>query len=355
MSCVYPDDLNPFGTDDGGESEINRSVPQESHAEENVEAFKVVEKPKITPRKSKPAGKCVQGYDNTLNPFADQEEGDLDNEEEEAIDKVSSLPSKSNHHRASSNGGGDTSGDDDTPKFPTPKQLDKLVSSSSSNSSSPIPSPGQRRKTDHEPSKSGTYVNSPAKTKRKEKRHAPPPPPKPVIPQIGKIKGGKFASFDNLSLSDIQEELTKLSIELDEVEAYRAECYNKAKEQSSKFYLAETQKMLNKKQDILSKKDQLMQLRHHRILEEEHHNISAELRLLMNKDESFKTGTDRTREEELLSRMVDVISKRDKLLDEEEDRFCNEGPKHDGKKKSKEKKNFFSKTPKLKLKSGHSR
>nr|CAI5869559.1 unnamed protein product [Callosobruchus analis] len=73
--------------------------------------------------------------------------------------------------------------------------------------------------------------------------------------------------------------------------------------------------LVNEKNELFRKQTELMYLRRQQRLEEEHAEIEYQLRCLLHQPEANKTDSDKAREEQLLQRLIEVVEKRNDIVE----------------------------------------
>ncbi|KAG5883550.1 hypothetical protein JTB14_008517 [Gonioctena quinquepunctata] len=73
--------------------------------------------------------------------------------------------------------------------------------------------------------------------------------------------------------------------------------------------------LVNEKNELFRKQTELMYLRRQQRLEEEHADVEYQIRCLMLQPEANKTDSDKTREEELIKRLVDIVERRNEIVE----------------------------------------
>ncbi|CAH0554384.1 unnamed protein product [Brassicogethes aeneus] len=73
--------------------------------------------------------------------------------------------------------------------------------------------------------------------------------------------------------------------------------------------------LVNEKNELFRKQTELMYLRRQQRLEEEHADVEYQIRLLMLQPEANKTASDKSREEELISRLVDIVERKNEIIE----------------------------------------
>ncbi|XP_077864100.1 uncharacterized protein LOC100372213 [Saccoglossus kowalevskii] len=161
---------------------------------------------------------------------------------------------------------------------------------------------------------------------RSVKRKAPPPPP-----QRRKV-------VKTMTPEEIQEELSELDTKQTEMEQSGVIMEKKLREQidnvsgqdqDQEDMLKEWFELINQKNQLVRRENELVYTSQDQILEEEYADVEYELRLLMIKPEDGKTEEEKANEEELIERLVEIVSQRntivelmeqDRLREEDEDK-----------------------------------
>lgn len=73
--------------------------------------------------------------------------------------------------------------------------------------------------------------------------------------------------------------------------------------------------LVNEKNELFRKQTELMYLRRQQRLEEEHADIEYQIRCLMMQPEANKTDSDKAREEELIQRLVEIVERRNEIVE----------------------------------------
>lgn len=73
--------------------------------------------------------------------------------------------------------------------------------------------------------------------------------------------------------------------------------------------------LVNEKNELFRKQAELMYLRRQQRLEEEHADIEYQIRCLMERPERNKTDSDKAREEELINRLMEVVERRNEIVE----------------------------------------
>ncbi|XP_056634823.1 putative autophagy-related protein 11 [Diorhabda sublineata] len=73
--------------------------------------------------------------------------------------------------------------------------------------------------------------------------------------------------------------------------------------------------LVNEKNELFRKQTELMYLKRQQRLEEEHADVEYEIRYLMMLPEAIKTDSDKAREEQLIKKLVDIVERRNKIVE----------------------------------------
>ncbi|KAJ8969554.1 hypothetical protein NQ317_016586, partial [Molorchus minor] len=73
--------------------------------------------------------------------------------------------------------------------------------------------------------------------------------------------------------------------------------------------------LVNEKNELFRKQAELMYLRRQQRLEEEHADVEYQIRCLMLQPEANKTDSDKAREEELINRLVEIVERRNEIIE----------------------------------------
>ncbi|XP_077979824.1 uncharacterized protein LOC144435135 isoform X2 [Glandiceps talaboti] len=169
------------------------------------------------------------------------------------------------------------------------------------------------------PGSKGGRTSSPSPSvARIVKRRAPPPPA-----QRRKVN-------KSMTAEDIKQELTeldKLQTELEEKgvimekqlrEGMEGDVSQEAEEEMLKHWF----ELINNKNGLVRRENELIYLSQQQSLEEEHADVEFELRCLMQKSPTMKTDEDKTREEELIERLMEIVGQRNRIVESmEQDRL----------------------------------
>ncbi|CAH1155805.1 unnamed protein product [Phaedon cochleariae] len=73
--------------------------------------------------------------------------------------------------------------------------------------------------------------------------------------------------------------------------------------------------LVNEKNELFRKQTELMYIRRQQRLEEEHADVEYQIRCLMLQPEANKTDSDKAREEELIKRLIDIVERRNEIVE----------------------------------------
>ncbi|XP_065200759.1 MICAL-like protein 1 isoform X1 [Planococcus citri] len=123
-----------------------------------------------------------------------------------------------------------------------------------------------------------------------------------------------------IELSDIevrQQELERQGKQLEQMihDQNTSNSDNAEESSSNEELVLQLFELVNEKNELLRRHSELMYMRKMHNLEEEHADIEYQLRCLMLQPESNKTDCDKTREEELLRRLLEVVEKRNEIIE----------------------------------------
>lgn len=80
-------------------------------------------------------------------------------------------------------------------------------------------------------------------------------------------------------------------------------------------YVIQLFELVNEKNELFRRQAKLMYLRRQQRLEEEHADLEYQIRCLMDQPECNKTDSDKAREEELINRLVEVVERRNEIVE----------------------------------------
>ncbi|XP_025414291.1 MICAL-like protein 1 [Sipha flava] len=148
------------------------------------------------------------------------------------------------------------------------------------------------------------------------------PAPQCPIPQRRRIKP--------MPMEDIKQELIDIEIKQQELERQgvklekdiRLKCNEDLNNVDVEEMVLQLFELVNEKNELFRKHAELMYLRRQHNLEEEHAELEYQIRVLMARPEHTKTDTEKAREEELIQRLVEVVERRNEIVENlEKDRL----------------------------------
>ncbi|KDR08841.1 MICAL-like protein 1 isoform X2 [Zootermopsis nevadensis] len=153
------------------------------------------------------------------------------------------------------------------------------------------------------------------------KRKKGPAPPRPV-PQRRQIKAIPMTEVKR-ELDDIevqQQELERQGVTLEETIRDKFDQAPVANDDSSmtpdlEDLVLQLFELVNEKNELFRRQAELMYLRRQQRLEEEHADLEYQIRCLMDVPEHTKTDSDKAREEELIQRLVEVVERRNEVVE----------------------------------------
>ncbi|XP_015586205.1 MICAL-like protein 1 isoform X2 [Cephus cinctus] len=166
------------------------------------------------------------------------------------------------------------------------------------------------------------YTGYPDKSAQgKWKRKKGPAPPRP-IPHRRKIKVMSMKDV-KLELDEIemqQQGLEKQGVRLEQLIRDKCETGDPQLDDSSlnidvEELVLELFALVNEKNELFRRQAELMLLRRQQRLEEEHAEIEYQIRCLMCQPEATKTDFDKQREEGLIQRLVEIVERRNEIVE----------------------------------------
>ncbi|XP_025203233.1 MICAL-like protein 2 [Melanaphis sacchari] len=148
------------------------------------------------------------------------------------------------------------------------------------------------------------------------------PAPQCPIPQRRRIKP--------MPMEDIKQELLDIEIKQQELERQgvklekdiRLKCNEDLNNVDVEEMVLQLFELVNEKNELFRKHAELMYLRKQHNFEEEHAELEYQIRVLMSKPDHTKTDTEKAREEELIRRLVEVVERRNEIVENlEKDRL----------------------------------
>ncbi|XP_076286634.1 MICAL-like protein isoform X3 [Lasioglossum baleicum] len=157
-------------------------------------------------------------------------------------------------------------------------------------------------------------------TQGKWKRKKNPAPPCP-IPHRRKIKVMSLEDV-KLELDEIelqQQGLEKQGVRLEQLIRNKCETGSNNDDVSMRSdveeLVLELFALVNEKNELFRRQAELMLLRRQQRLEEEHVEVEYQIRCLMSQSESTKTDYDKQREEALIQRLVQIVERRNEIIE----------------------------------------
>uniref|UniRef100_A0A1B6DSR6 BMERB domain-containing protein n=2 Tax=Clastoptera arizonana TaxID=38151 RepID=A0A1B6DSR6_9HEMI len=359
----YPESLNPFGDDDDEENDDNKIKNESTNPfnsddddDDNDKEKSVSERP--TPHQRK----LLQPPKISLNPFGSDSEEEFSDENHSAtpVPKPRTIrtpepsPLPRNKMRGSSNSIGSLTSLASRKKKPAPLPPSQNTISRKarlapkppvdSRSSSPQPPPLPLTSPPSSPTLSLKYIPSgpqslekidkdyvnrqrqnsetssissfiPHKSTYGQWKRKKGPAPALPIPQRRQVKP--------MPIKDIRQELDDIEIKQQELERQGVKLEQTIRdkfeqETSLTPYVEEMVlqlfELVNEKNDLFRRQAELMYLRRQHNLEEEHAELEYQIRCLMLCPDHNKTDSDKEREEELIQRLVEVVERRDEII-----------------------------------------
>ncbi|XP_070580726.1 MICAL-like protein 2 isoform X2 [Ptychodera flava] len=183
------------------------------------------------------------------------------------------------------------------------------------------PEAGNRKSRNLSPGGAGDRARSASPgVARSVKRKAPLPPPQ------------KRKLYKSMSPDAIKAELNELDQKQTQLEEKGVELEKKLREKegmegdesqdNEEDMLKEWFELINEKNGLVRRENELLYLNQQQNLEEEHAEVEYELRCLLQKDENVKTEEDKKHEEELIERLVEIVHERNRIVETmEQDRI----------------------------------
>lgn len=166
----------------------------------------------------------------------------------------------------------------------------------------------------------GYKSNSSKSLQGKWKRKKGPAPPRP-IPHRRKIKVMSMKDV-KLELDEIelqQQGLERQGVRLEQLIRDKCESGSKAEDTSLSMdveeLVLELFALVNEKNELFRRQAELMLLRRQQRLEEEHAEMEYQIRCLMSQPEATKTDFDKQREESLIQRLVEIVERRNEIVE----------------------------------------
>ncbi|KAK9295060.1 hypothetical protein QLX08_010535 [Tetragonisca angustula] len=163
-----------------------------------------------------------------------------------------------------------------------------------------------------------SYLDKSIEGKWKRKKGPAPPCP---IPHRRKIKVMSLKDV-KLELDEIelqQQGLEKQGVRLEQLIRSKCESGSRINDISLgadvEELVLELFTLVNEKNELFRRQAELMLLRRQQRLEEEHADVEYQIRCLMTQHESTKTDFDKQREEVLIQRLIEIVEKRNEIVD----------------------------------------
>ncbi|XP_050435678.1 MICAL-like protein 2 [Adelges cooleyi] len=324
----YPDSLNPF--DDEDEEETGTNHKQDKHdnsSNTNPFGSDLEDEEELPIKKKTPA---------SLNPFSSDDDDDAAvppppqpkprtslgspvvkqrNKTHRKQSSASSISSYSNTPRKKKpappppifKGGYTNGGGGNAHHMSSPNSLEDSSCSGSEPSSSVASNQDRYR----------LHKSTHGKWKRKKG-----PAPQCPIPQRRRIKPMPIANIKQelLDIEIKQQELERQGVKLEK--DIRLKCNEDLNNVDVEEMVLQLFELVNEKNELFRKHAELMYLRRQNNLEEEHAELEYQIRVLMSRPDHTKTDTDKAREEELIQRLVEVVERRNEIVENlEKDRL----------------------------------
>lgn len=153
------------------------------------------------------------------------------------------------------------------------------------------------------------------------KRKKGPAPPRPV-PQRRQIKPIPMKEVKR-ELDDIevqQQELERQGVTLEKAIRDKFDQAANVNDETSmppdvEDLVLQLFELVNEKNELFRRQAELMYLRRQQRLEEEHADLEYQIRCLMDVPEHTKTDSDKAREEELIQRLVEIVERRNEIVE----------------------------------------
>ena len=163
-----------------------------------------------------------------------------------------------------------------------------------------------------------SYLDKSMEGKWKRKKGPAPPCP---IPHRRKIKVMSLKDV-KLELDEIelqQQGLEKQGVRLEQLIRSKCESGSQISDISLgtdvEELVLELFTLVNEKNELFRRQAELMLLRRQQRLEEEHAEVEYQIRCLMAQNESTKTDFDKQREEALIQRLIEIVERRNEIVD----------------------------------------
>ncbi|XP_003704533.2 MICAL-like protein isoform X1 [Megachile rotundata] len=174
----------------------------------------------------------------------------------------------------------------------------------------------------HTPCKEGlsdkSFIDKSTEGKWKRKKGPAPPCPMPLKRKI-KVMSLKDVKLELDEIELQQQGLEKQGVRLEQL--IRSKCESDSKPDDVSLgtdveeLVLELFALVNEKNELFRRQAELMLLRRQQRLEEEHVEVEYQIRCLMSQQESMKTDFDKQREEALIKRLVEIVERRNEIVD----------------------------------------
>ncbi|XP_022918551.2 MICAL-like protein 1 [Onthophagus taurus] len=171
---------------------------------------------------------------------------------------------------------------------------------------------------DHHPQRPSYIPNKSTYGKWKKKKG---PAPSRPIPQKRNVKQLPVKEIKKeLDLIELQQQgLEKQGVRLEQIIRERCEGPlldpNEIDPIEVDDLMLQLFEVVNEKNELCRRQAELMYLRRQHRLEEEHADVEYQLRCLMMEPEATKTDSDKAREEELIARIVEIVERRNEIVE----------------------------------------
>ncbi|XP_058800455.1 MICAL-like protein 2 isoform X2 [Phymastichus coffea] len=154
--------------------------------------------------------------------------------------------------------------------------------------------------------------------KWKRKKGPAPPRPTPLRRKI-KVMSMKDVKLELDQIEMQQQGLERQGVRLEQIIRDKCESGTASEEASLALdveeLVLELFALVNEKNELFRRQAELMLLRRQQRLEEEHADIEYQVRCLITQPEATKTDFDKQREETLIQRLVDIVEKRNEIVE----------------------------------------
>ncbi|XP_017754356.1 PREDICTED: MICAL-like protein 1 [Eufriesea mexicana] len=162
------------------------------------------------------------------------------------------------------------------------------------------------------------YVDKSIEGKWKRKKGPAPLCPMPCRRKI-KVMSLKDVKLELDEIELQQQGLEKQGVRLEQLIRSKCESGSRSNDVSLgtdvEELVLELFALVNEKNELFRRQAELMLLRRQQRLEEEHAEVEFQIRCLMTQHESTKTDFDKQREEALIQRLVEIVEKRNEIVD----------------------------------------